>query len=117
MRSNIDGVIAQLNLPPAVLALRPAIAGAVDNFVETTVQKLIASDQFQALWLRVNEQIQQDLVKALNGDTEGAVTIRDGTVYLDLSIVAQAVQQALVERGLTIFDRIPIPRRGTRSSC
>jgi hypothetical protein len=111
-RSNLDGIIAQLNLPPAVLALRPAIAGAVDNFVETSVQKLIASDQFQALWIRVNQQVQQELVKALNGDTEGAVTIRDGTVYLDLSIVAQAVQQALVERGLTVLDRIQIPNTG-----
>jgi len=111
-RGNLDGIIAQLNLPPAVLALRPAIAGAVDNFVETSVQKFIASDQFQALWIRVNQQIQQELVKALNGDTEGAVTIRDGTVYLDLSIVAQAVQQALVERGLTVLDRIQIPNTG-----
>ena len=112
VRSNLDGVISQWDLPPAVLALRPALAGAVDSFVESSVQKFIASDQFEALWLRVNAQIQQDLVKALNGDTTGAVTIRDGTVYLDLSIVAQAVQQALVERGLTIFDRIPIPQTG-----
>ncbi len=108
-RGNLDGIIAQLNLPPAVAALRPVVAGAVDSFVESTVQKFIASDQFDALWVRVNAQIQQDVVKALNGDQTGAVTVRDGVVYLDLSVVAEAVRQALVDRGLTVFANLPIP--------
>ena len=76
------------------------------------MQKFIASDQFEALWIRVNAQIQQDLVKALNGDQTGAVTVRDGVVYLDLAVVAEAVQQALVDRGLTVFANLPIPQTG-----
>ncbi len=113
-RSNLDEIIAQLDLPPAILALRPAIAGAVDSFVESSVQKIVASDQFEALWLRVNAQLQEDLLKALNGDQTGAVTVRDGVVYLDLSVVAEAVRQALVDRGLTVFANLPIPAQTGR---
>lgn len=105
---DVQGFIAT-NLPEQAQALGPALTGAVQNFVQSTVEKFLASDRFDQLWLDVNRTVQQQLVAALNGDQSGSVQIRDGTVYLDLAVVAQAVQQALVERGLTIFGRVTIP--------
>jgi hypothetical protein len=110
---DIQGFINQ-NLPPQAQALGPAITGAVQNFVQDTVQRFLASDRFDQLWLDVNRTVQQQLMAALNGDQSGSIQIRDGTVYLDVGIVVQAVQQALVDRGLTIFGRVTIPSQTGR---
>ncbi len=100
-----DNLIAEL--PPRAQVVGPAITGAVTSFVQTTVERFMASEAFNQLWIQVNTQVQKDLVKALRGDESGAVTIRDGVVYLDLGVVIDAVKNALIERGLTIFERLP----------
>jgi hypothetical protein len=112
-RVDVDAFLTE-NLPPQAVALAPAISGAVENFVESSVQKFMASDQFDQLWLRVNTEVQKGLVKALEGDDTGSVTVRDGVVYLNLSVVAEAVRTALVDRGLTIFEKVTIPAQGSR---
>ncbi len=107
-RVDVQGFVAT-NLPPQATALTPAITGAITSFVQSTVLKVIQSQQFDNLWVEVNTQVQQGVVKALNGDNTGTVTVRDGTVYLDLSVVIEAVRQALIDRGLTVFERINPP--------
>ena len=102
------------NLPPEAAVLAPAISGAVENFIGSSVDKFMASDAFDRLWIEVNVLVQEGLVKALEGDNTGAVTVRDGVVYLNLSVVAEAVRLALVDRGLTIFEKVTIPAQGGR---
>ncbi len=107
-RVDLQGFVTT-NLPPEAAPLTPAITGAITSFVQSTVLKIVSSQAFDNLWIQVNTQVQQGVVQALEGDTTGTVTVRDGTVYLDLSVVIEAVRQALIDRGLTVFERVNPP--------
>ncbi len=43
-------------VPPAVVGLAPVIADQAESFVHRTVESVVASDQFEALWIQANEQ-------------------------------------------------------------
>ncbi len=107
-RVDVDAYLKEY-LPPEAQVLAPALSGAVQTFVETSIDKFLASDAFDQLWLDVNVKIQEELVRALNGDTTGAVQVQNGTVTLDLTVVIETVRQRLVERGLTVLEKVTIP--------
>ncbi|HET6985793.1 MAG TPA: hypothetical protein VFI00_04220, partial [Kribbella sp.] len=67
------------------------------------------SDEFADLWTAVNTRAQQSLQRLLKGDESGAVSLQGDQVVLDLSEVIDRVEQRLVDRGLTIVQKVPIP--------
>ncbi|MER5275014.1 hypothetical protein ABT025_04545 [Streptomyces sp. NPDC002809] len=79
----------------------------VTNFVHGTVEKFVTSDAFERLWSDLNRQAHASVVKALTGEGGGAVKLTDDTVTLDLAPVIDRVKQRLVDRGLTVAEKIP----------
>ncbi|MFJ2091297.1 hypothetical protein ACIOEW_18800 [Streptomyces sp. NPDC087901] len=79
----------------------------VTNFVHGTVEKFVTSDAFERLWSDLNRQAHVSVVKALTGEGGGAVKLTDDTVTLDLAPVIDRVKQRLVDRGLTVAEKIP----------
>ena len=55
-----------------------SLAGAVGGFIHTQVGKIVASPQVATLWVRVNRTAHAQLVKALSGQGNGAITISNG---------------------------------------
>ncbi len=94
---------------PRLQALVGPMAGAVNGFVESQVRSFVASDAFADFWVTANTRAQAGLIRLLQGDQSGAISLQENQVVLDLSQVIDAVKQRLVARGLTLVDRIPIP--------
>jgi hypothetical protein len=92
---------------PRLQALVGPLAGAVNGLIETQVRAFIASDAFADFWVAANTRAQEALVRLLEGDSSGAVSVQDGAVVLDLSEVIDQVKQRLVDRGLTIVQQAP----------
>ena len=83
------------------------LASAVYGFIHTQVAKIVASPQVANLWVQVNRQVHAQLVKALSGQSNGAVTISNNQVVLNLGPFINVVKRDLANRGLTIVTRIP----------
>jgi hypothetical protein len=94
---------------PRLAALSGPIASGVNSLVERTVDEILASEQFDDVWVAINERAQEALVAALEGKEDGAVTITNGQVVLDTGELFTIVQQRLVDRGLSFAANIPLP--------
>ena len=94
---------------PRLQLLIGPLSGAVNGLIDREVRAFVASDTFAVVWVRVNTRAQQALVRVLEGDESGAVSVQGDQVVLDVSEVIAQVQQRLVARGLTIVENVPIP--------
>lgn len=94
---------------PKLQPLAGPIASGVNSLVQRTVDEVLTSDQFAQIWVALNQKAQQALVLALDGRTEGAVTLVDGKLVLDTGDLIELVKQKLVERGLSFAANIPVP--------
>jgi hypothetical protein len=84
-----------------------SLAGAVGGFIHTQVAKIVASPQVATLWVRVNRTVHAELVKALSGQGNGAITISNGQVVLNLGPFIDIVKKDLAARGFTLVNSIP----------
>ncbi|MGX6511921.1 hypothetical protein [Rhodococcus sp. SJ-2] len=92
-----------------VVGLAPVIAGQAESFVHDTVGSLVASDQFETLWVQTNRAAHDRLAAVLTGDTQAdAISIDDsGTVSLNLAPIIDKAKSLLVDRGFAFADQIP----------
>jgi hypothetical protein len=94
---------------PRLERLVGPLSGAVNGLIERQVREFVASDAFADIWVRVNTRAQQSLVRVLQGEDAGAVSLQGDQVVLDVSEVIDEVKARLVARGLTIVENVPIP--------
>ncbi len=85
----------------------PSIASAVAGYIHTQVSKIVTSPQFANTWIQVNTTAHQELVKALSGQGNGAVSVSNGQVVIALGPFIEIVKKALVARGFTIVNSLP----------
>jgi hypothetical protein len=97
---------------PRLQALVGPLTGAVDGLIESQVRAFVASDAFAAFWVAANTQLQQALIRALEGGATGALSLKGDQIVLDVSTVVEQVQQRLVDRGLTMLQNVAIPDQG-----
>ena len=83
------------------------LASGIQSFVRTEVGKIVASDAFADAWVQANRVAHQALVKALTGQGDGAVTVANDTVSVNLAPFIQTVKQRLVASGFGLAARIP----------
>ena len=65
------------------------------------------SEQFQKLWDEANRNAHEQVVKALTGSGK-VIKTKNGEVVLDLSALVVQLRSELSERGIGIFDKLPI---------
>ena len=94
---------------PRLEALVGPLAGAINGLIDSQVRAFIASDAFADFWVAANTRAQSALVRVLEGEETGAVSVQGDQVVLDVSEVIDQVKQRLVARGLTIVERVPVP--------
>jgi hypothetical protein len=104
----VDQVLEGLPAP-VVEKLRAPIEGAIESLVRQVTTRVVGSEQFQDLWIGINRELQKQLVDALSGKRDGAVAVQDEELVLDTGRVIEAVQQELVDRGVTSLADRPIP--------
>jgi hypothetical protein len=84
----------------------PALSSAVTGYIHSFVHKIVTSPQFANAWIQVNTVAHQTLVKALSGQN-GAITVSNGQVTIDLAPFIQIVKQDLSKRGFTLVNNLP----------
>ncbi len=99
------------SLPPiAAEKLVPAISAAIEGLVTQVATSIVNSDQFEEFWVVANTKLQEALIRVLSGDTkDGPIQASGDQVVLDTAPIAEAVQQELVSRGLTVLEGKPLP--------
>ena len=88
-------------------ALSGPLSTGIRGFVEDRILAVVRSDTFKQAWVEANRTAHEELVAALEGDTEGAVVIDRGEVSVNLATLINTVKQQLVDAGFSIADRIP----------
>ncbi|WP_327365694.1 hypothetical protein [Streptomyces sp. NBC_01217] len=91
----------------ALSRLSGPLTTGVSDFVHGTVEKFVASDEFETIWTDLNRAAQSATIKALSGSGGGPVRLTGDTVTIDLAPVIDRVKQRLVDRGLTVAAKIP----------
>ena len=80
-------------LPPKASFLAAPISNGVKGYVQTAVNNVLNSQQFQTLWVEANRFAHEQLVTVLRGDSK-ALTTTNGEVVLNLvPLLNQALQQ------------------------
>ncbi len=95
-------------LPGPVDVLGPALTGSLRNLATTTTERFLESDAFERLWIRANTVAHEQIVAMFSGKGK-AVSQHDDAIVLDLGVVADAVRDRLVDRGVGVLKRVPIP--------
>src|SRR5215218_361382 len=107
----VDALTQRGNLPPQVAgqlrALSTPIANGVQSFTRTQVGRIVQSPAFADAWVQANRLAHEELVKALTGEGDGAITVEGDTVSINLAAFIQTVKQQLVDAGFTLAERIP----------
>ena len=103
---DVQGV-ARDALPKRLDSFAPVLETGLRQFVFDTTVRFMNTKQFQDLWKEANRRAHNQLVKALT-DQGKVVTTENGQVVLDLAPVVEQARLALDQRGIGIFDRIPI---------
>jgi hypothetical protein len=100
-------------LPPRIAGFASAVTGAVRGFVQTTSLQVIQSKQFQKIWDDAIRLAHSQVDRLLTGNT-GAFNVVNGAVVLDLGQLLKSVQQALVNAGLTVAERLDVSKINTQ---
>lgn len=107
----VDGLVALGTTPrgtAALRALQSTTAAGLRSLIRETVAEFVASEQFDAAWAESLRLGHRQLVATLRGDPGAIATIgADGTLGLPLAPIVERVTAALVDRGITIAERIP----------
>jgi len=85
----------------------PSIAGAVAGFIHGQVLKIVSSQQFAQAWVKANTVVHAELVKALSGQGNGAISVSNGQVTIGLGPFINEVKQDLSARGFTVVNSLP----------
>ncbi len=85
------------------------IAAGVNNLIGELVSKFVASDAFRDIWIAANVEAQKSMVALLKGKSSGPIQLKGDAVVLDVSSLLTAVQQRVVDSGLSIAANVKIP--------
>ena len=85
------------------------IAAGINGLIGQAVSSFVASDAFEQIWVTVNTAVQKSVLLILEGKEGGPVSLQGEDVVLDISPLISAVQQNLVDRGVSVAANIPIP--------
>ncbi len=94
-------------LPKRAKFLAGPLSVGIRGFTEQAATRILESDIFDNLWKEANRVAHNQVEAALTGGGK-ILSTKNGRVTLDLSAVVGEVRKLLDDRGITIFDSIPI---------
>lgn len=108
--SQVDTLLGSL-FPDAGFTdqLAAPIAAGINSLIGELVTKFVASEQFATVWIELNTAAQKGVVLILEGKDGGVVRLDGDNLVLDTSVALQAIQQKLVDSGITAAANITIP--------
>jgi cbb3-type cytochrome oxidase subunit 3 len=105
--------VAEDALPPRAAFLAGPLTEALHQFVEEATLRFLQSDEFQTIWDNANRRAHDQVKNALEGGGD-VISTEDGKVVLDLSPLVVQLRSELSNRGIGIFDSLPIGQLALR---
>jgi hypothetical protein len=100
---NVDQRVKEA-LPPKAAFLASPLTGQVHGFVQSSVNKVLASDQFAQLWPAINRAAHKQIMTILNNDST-VVRSNGDTVTLNLLPIVNEVLVGLEQQVPTLFGK------------
>ena len=98
---------ARAALPPEAQFLTEPILAGLQRVLREEAMKLIQSEQFTEIWVRVNRLAQEQLVAILRGENNQFLQTSGGEVRLDFSDAVLAVREQLGADGQQLIADVP----------
>ena len=94
---------------PRLRVIEPIISGAIDSLIREVTYRIVRSQAFSDFWRAANLAAQKSIMVILQGEPDDSLRLEGDVVILDISAALEAVKQGLIDRGLTVAERINIP--------
>ena len=94
-------------LATLVTTFQGQIVSGVNSAVAAGVSKAVASPAVETVWVQANRLAHQGIVKVLSGSGNGALSVVNGYVVLNLGPIIAQVKDYLVAHGLSVASNIP----------
>ncbi|MGW3420728.1 hypothetical protein [Streptomyces phaeochromogenes] len=111
MVKELQQVADQQGVPPKAAKLIDNLDGPIESglksLVGATVERVVSSDAFDRVWVNANRSAHSALDKALTGEADGAVSVKDGQVAIDVGPIVAQVKDRLVSAGFQPAALIP----------
>ncbi|MEV6612948.1 hypothetical protein AB0N31_03470 [Streptomyces sp. NPDC051051] len=115
---DVDALVEQLTdaagqqgVPPRVAQLLGDLDGPIENGLEqlvgSTVERVVTSSAFETVWVNANRRAHSALDKALTGQADGPVELKNDQVVVDLGPIVAEVKDQLVDAGFSPAAKIP----------
>jgi hypothetical protein len=99
--------VAEDALPPRASFLAGPLTAGLHEVVLQVAVRAMSTPQFRTAWIEANRVAHEQVRKALTNEGK-VVKTANGKITLDLSSLMEQVRLTLKQRGIGIFDRIPI---------
>ncbi|WP_406451878.1 hypothetical protein OH768_09200 [Streptomyces sp. NBC_01622] len=114
---DVDGLVNQLEQAAKQKGVQPKAAKLIGNLdgpnrsglkslVSGTVERVVSSEAFDKVWVNANRAAHNAVDKALTGKADGAVSVKDGQVAIDVGPIVAQVKDRLVSAGFQQAARI-----------
>jgi len=115
---DVDGLVKQLQqaaeqkgVPPKTAQLINNLDGPISSglksLVSGTVERVVSSNAFDKVWVNANRRAHSAVDKALTGESDSAVSVKNGQVAIDVGPIVAQVKDQLVSAGFQPAARIP----------
>ncbi|MFE3826978.1 hypothetical protein [Streptomyces sp. NPDC059092] len=115
---NVDALVkevstaaSQKGVPPRVAKLLNSLDGPItkglEQLISGTVDRVVTSSAFETVWVKGNRRAHAALDKALTGQADSAVSLKDNQVTIDVAPIVAQVKDQLVSAGLAPAAKIP----------
>ncbi|MGW7132189.1 hypothetical protein ACWGIA_28165, partial [Streptomyces bobili] len=115
---DVDALVGQLQdavsekgVPPKAAQLvgnlDAPITSGLEQLVAGTVERVVSSSAFETVWVESNRKVHSAVDKALTGEADGPVSLKNDEVAIDVAPIVAQVKERLVDAGLGVAARIP----------
>ena len=109
----VTGFVGNFVQNPAIAdRLVGPISAGIDNLIGQAVDRALASPAFETVWVKTNIAAQKSLMLLLEGKPAGIIQRNGDEVVLNTTELLKAVQQQVVDAGLSVAANITIPETG-----
>lgn len=104
--------IRQLDLPPRAIAALGLLQGpateGLQSLLDSTVQKVVSSDQFATIWAASLRATHERGTRILQGDPDTVVSLSGtGELGIEIGPIIAEVKERLLQRGMAWASQIP----------
>jgi len=111
----VTGFVGNFVQNPAIAdRLVGPISAGIDNLIGQAVDRALASPAFETVWVETNIAAQKSLMLLLEGKPAGIIQRNGDEVVLNTTELLKAVQQQVVDAGLSVAANITIPETGNQ---